>query len=202
MRTLYLGLRPKAGTYHYPVIRTEKLEYAAPLAVWPEVTHLIFTSQEAVSYWDGPWDKEVIAIGESTAGAAMRRGCQPLIAPAATQEGVMALVDALRGVFCWPKSQLARSALVDHCRLQRIRLYPIDLYTTILQHLKPEPDLSLFDEIVFTSPSTVEGFIQIFGALPQDKRLTAIGPVTQEAINLRQNHLHHRMQGRLPSHRC
>jgi uroporphyrinogen-III synthase len=46
------------------------------------------------------------------------------------------------------------------------------------------PNLAAFDEIVFTSPSTIEAFLAIFGALPRDKILTPVGPVTEAALRL------------------
>ena len=37
-----------------------------------------------------------------------------------------------------------------------------------------------FDEIFFTSPSTVDGFLNIFGAFPKNgPRLVSIGPITK-----------------------
>jgi uroporphyrinogen-III synthase len=45
----------------------------------------------------------------------------------------------------------------------------------------------MFDEIVFTSPSTVAAFKEIFGALPRGKKLVAIGPITEEALDLFRN---------------
>jgi uroporphyrinogen-III synthase len=57
-----------------------------------------------------------------------------------------------------------------------------DLYDTVPQKLEPIPDLNAIDEIVFTSPSTVRAFVEIFRHIPQDKTLTCLGPITQEEL--------------------
>jgi len=183
MRILYLGLKPKPGTFHYPVIRTEycgKIDEA--LALWPQFTHIIFTSQTTVHYWPGPWDKQTIAIGTATAAALHKRGLDPIVAPEATQEGVIALISEINGYFFLPRSKRARSALTNFMRERGISFFALDLYDTLFQKLEPVPNLDDFDEIVFTSPSTVEGFLRIFGSLPKNKKLTPIGPVTDQAI--------------------
>lgn len=179
MRTLYLGLRPKPGTFHYPVIRTQRCGSIEPaLARWPEFTHIIFTSQTTVEYWPGPWDKEVIAIGEATAAALKN----PIIAPFATQEGVMQLVSNMQGNFFLPHSKRARPDLVEFLKRKKIPHFALELYDTHFQCLHPIPNLDDFDEIVFTSPSTVEGFLRIYRTLPKGKKLTAIGPITEKEL--------------------
>lgn len=180
---LYLGLRPRPGTYHYPVIRTEYLGgVEAALALWNQFTHVIFTSQTAVHYWPGPWDKEMIAIGEATAEALRKKGIEPQIAPFATQEGVIELIRKTKGHFFIPRSRRARSLLADYFCEHQIPHFLLDLYDTHFQKLEPVPSLAEFDEIIFTSPSTVEGFLKIYGSLPKDKKLTAIGPVTEKVL--------------------
>ncbi len=182
-KRLYLGLRPRAGTLHYPVIRTEYCGVAESVwTLWPQFTHLIFTSQTAVAYWPGPWDKELIAIGPATAAALRGKGFAPSIAPEATQEGIIALVASLNGHFLIPRSRRARSTLTDFMTAHNIPFLAVDLYDTLFQRPEPVPDLADVDEIIFTSASTVEGFLRIFGSLPPDKKLTPIGPITARAI--------------------
>jgi uroporphyrinogen-III synthase len=165
------------------VIRTVFCGSVEPaLALWPKFTHIIFTSQTAVCYWPGPWNKQLIAIGPSTAAALQAKGWEPLIAPEATQEGVIALLESIDGYFFLPRSRLARSALTDYLQARKTPFFAFDLYDTVFQKLEPVPDLAEFDEIVFTSPSTVEGFLRIYGALPRDKKLTPIGPITAKCL--------------------
>ncbi len=185
-KTLYLGLRPWEGTFHYPVIRTEMCEPAEleeALRLWPEFSHVIFTSQTAVEYWPGPWDKIVIAIGEPTASVLRMKKLNVLVAPFATQEGVMTLIAHLRSAYFFlPHSKKARPELVDFLKRQQVRHFALPLYDTHFQCPEPIPNLDDFDEIVFTSPSTVEGFLRIFKQLPEGKTLTPMGPITRKAL--------------------
>ncbi len=77
---------------------------------------------------------------------------------------------------------MSRSVLLAFFQERKIRFVACDLYDTVTQKLEPVPDLKTIDEIVFTSPSTVRGFLEIFGHLPQDKRWHAIGPITARAL--------------------
>lgn len=183
-KVLYLGLRAKPNTYHYPVIRTEFCADLAPaLALWDRFTHLIFTSQTAVAYWPGPWDKQIIAIGEATGQALRHRGLHPQIAPEPTQEGIIQLLQNLSGYFLIPRSRRARPLLAAYLRERQIPHLLLDLYDTHFQKPEPVPNLAHFEEIVFTSPSTVEGFLRIYGAFPPGKKLTPIGPVTAQKLD-------------------
>ncbi len=183
MRVLNLGLRPKPGTFHYPVIRTQFLgSVESALLLWPQFTHVIFTSQSTVEYWPGPWDKPTLAIGAATAAALQKRGLNPLLASEATQEGVVELVKGIEGYFFLPHSKRARPVLTEYFEQHRIPFLALDLYDTVFQKLEPVPNLDDFDEILFTSPSTLEGFLRIYGKLPTDKKLTPIGPVTDREV--------------------
>ena len=191
MKTLYLGLDPenfcRPHLTHYPVIRTVRLEspeLKEALALWSSFTHVIFTSKTAVRFWREPLiGKTAICIGNATAKELPHPS---LVAPESTQEGVIRLLETLRlgSAFIFlPRSRLSRPALTEYLRLKSIRFFPLDLYDTIFQKIEPIPDLNNFDEIVFTSPSTVRAFLQIYGKLPPNKKLTPIGPVTGQALN-------------------
>lgn len=192
---LYLGLDPKhftrrSSVLHYPVIRTEKIgvfDFEVQLA-WTECTHVIFTSKRAVSYW---WEehssdgKIVIAIGTKTAGLLKEKGCDPLVSEIETQEGLIAFLESMdlkNPYFFLPRSKKSRPHLTNFLAKRKWRYFAFDLYDTMFQKPLPVPSLDLFEEIVFTSPSTVHGFLKIFGALPKQKKLTAIGPVTEEVL--------------------
>ena len=188
-KILYLGTDPSRYLHtgeliHYPVIRTipiPALEEAVKQA-WPRVTHLIFTSPTAVKHWlsvsSFSEQKQFIAIGPATASLLQ----QPLIAPFATQEGVIALLDTLDlscAYLLLPRSSRARPRLTNYLQRRGIDFLAFDLYQTVPCDPGPLPE---FDEIVFTSPSTVEAFLQLHGSIPRAKKVTAIGPVTKSAL--------------------
>ena len=181
-KILYLGLDPPPGAVHYPVIYTKRLEtsqFHEAAKLWARFTHVIFTSKTAVRYW--PFDlqgKTIIAIGEKTAASIGKKDV--LVASESTQEGVLALlktIDLMNAFLFYPRSKLARPLLSS-----AFPMFVLDLYETLLQRPEPVPDLKLFDEIIFTSPSTVDGFLHIFGSLPRDKILTPIGPITERKL--------------------
>lgn len=189
MTILYLGLDPSRyvheGTLvHYPIIRTipvQELDAAAKQFL-STATHFLFTSRTAVQHWFklSSICKESLAIGPATAAALQERGFSPQIAPVATQEGMVQMLHHLPTArFFWPRSSGARPFLANFLG-PRVQCF--DLYKTVAHCTLPLPDLAQFDEIVFTSPSTVEAFIALFGALPRDKKLTPIGPVTRSAL--------------------
>ncbi len=188
---LYLGLDPSRyqadrPLLHYPVITTKRLAFSLPLD-WHEATHVLFTSRSAVSYWEHFEGKQILAVGNATAELLRERNIDSLVAKNETQEGMVALLSSLdlSGAYLiWPRSNIARNVLTDY--LQTLapvaKFLAIDLYETCYQKLIPVPSLETVTKIVFTSPSTVEGFLRIYGFLPKDKELTPIGPITAKKL--------------------
>ncbi|MDE3055908.1 MAG: uroporphyrinogen-III synthase [Verrucomicrobiota bacterium] len=194
MNMLYLGLDPPPGVFHYPVIATERLDTPLLLdaiARLNEFTHLIFTSKRAVLHWgeSSEFVPVCVAIGEGTARVLRTKGKEPLVAQEAIQEGVAILVEQIllenpNSSFLYPHSLQARSFLREFLHSKGVKFLAFPLYRTLLIRKEPVPNPLDFEEVFFTSPSTVDGFLQIFGSLPQGPRLKAIGPVTEAYLNL------------------
>ncbi len=198
LRTLYLGIDPgNQNCVHYPVIRIQPRSSKDPemcqaFADLPFYTHLIFTSKQTViGFFQQKFDRKLldqkilIVIGSGTAKELEKQGFHATYCPKEqTQEGVIALLNSIsvdqNAYFFYPRSSLARPLLAEFLQKWRVRL--LDFYCTQYQQLDPVPDLKLFDRIIFTSPSTVQGFLKIFGKLPDDKELVAIGPITAEEL--------------------
>ncbi len=188
---LHLGLDPAAcrsegRILHYPVIRARlRMQGVEELKrVWDLCTHLLVTSKTTVRFlpqlsWEG---KTVLAIGEKTADAMRSLGVEPLIAPFAEQEGMLALletVDLSSATLCYPRSSLARPLLADY--LQNKSAFVIDLYETDYVQPGALPSLDEIDEISFASSSCVEGFSRAYGKeLPSEKKLSFQGRLTAE----------------------
>ncbi len=207
-RTLYLGTDPtefenRGGVLghliHYPVINIvprsrQDPEIKRAFEEMDAYTHLIFTSKNAVNVFfslldrsvETLKDKTVIAVGQVTAAHLCMQGLLPhFVAAQETQEGIVDLLQEmdLKGAYFFlPRSSLSRPVLVHFFAERGIPFQACDLYDTVSQDLGPRPDLQEIDEIIFTSPSTVKGFMEIFGALPPGKKCLAIGPVTQKAL--------------------
>jgi uroporphyrinogen-III synthase len=205
--TLYLGTDPTefesdGHLIHYPVIKIVPRSLEAPemkraFDDLDEYTHLIFTSKNAVKIFFEHLtvlqrslaelqSKCVIAIGQVTAAYLLAGGLKPtVVAPTETQEGVIRLLNTMDlsdAYLFLPRSSISRPILANFFQQRQLRYQACDLYDTVSQVLHPKPDLTKIDEIVFTSPSTVKAFIEIFGEVPRDKKCVVIGPITQLAL--------------------
>jgi uroporphyrinogen-III synthase len=208
---LYLGTDPihfaQHGQFdghliHYPVIEIvpkslHELQIKMAYDDFSNYTHLILTSKNAVHIFlqhlkelkisvECLSNKTLISIGSVTAAHLKAYGviCHH-VAEQESQEGVISLLNHLdmddAYVFL-PRSALSRPVLTQYFKEREIRFQACDLYDTKTSRRSPVPDLAQVDEIVFTSPSTVKGFLEVFGPLPRDKKLLAIGPITEEAL--------------------
>jgi len=191
-RFLYLGLDPSrfvcAGkVIHYPVIYTVPRQVSVNIEM---CTHFLFTSKEAVTYFFAQFKpmphKKYLAIGNVTAGYLRMYDIEPyLVAVEETQEG---MIEALEGevlegaYFCFPRSSRARPLLTRYLEKRGVSYLAFDLYDTLPQVQQSIPDLTQIDAIVFTSPSTVDAFLRIYGKIAQDKELICQGPITQQAL--------------------
>ncbi|MCX6991252.1 MAG: uroporphyrinogen-III synthase [Chlamydiae bacterium] len=207
---LYLGTDPtyfpeEGNVIHYPIIRIvprslKDPELKSALDDLSEYTHLIFTSKNAVriffehakklfsdlSFLEG---KEFAAVGKVTAEHLSLEGFAPsIIATEETQEGLikeLSSLDLEDAYVFFPRSSLSRPVLLDFLQQRGVRHQACDLYDTLAHPIEPRPDLNMIDEIVFTSPSTVEAFYALFGFIPKEKKLVVSGPITEEALKRR-----------------
>lgn len=206
--TLYLGLDPKNyrttnKLIHCPIIQTVARPFDAPkmqsiFQDIPDYTHFIFTSQVGVQVFfdclafhgfspEEVAEKEIVTVGTATAAAVEKWGGRVTqIADEETQEGIIQMLatqDLDRSYIFLPCSSLSRPDLAHFLMIRRIRHQLCYLYDTKVREPAEKPDLEAVDEIVFTSPSTVDAFQKIFGNPPKNKKLTSIGPITQVKLN-------------------
>ena len=199
---LYLGLEvpehlSKEQVVHCPLIKIVPRPKDDPEIIkayinFQDYTLVIFTSKSGVAIFmeyarhfgmtqQQIQSKVYLSVGTQTAAALASHGIKSLIAKEETAEGVVKELRQLdlSGVsVLWPHSGLSRPIISTWLEQNRIRLRSVVLYDTIA-NLEKVPDLKTCDEIVFTSPSTIDAFLKLFKTLPKDKTLTCIGPVTQ-----------------------
>ena len=191
-RGLYVGLNPSRYVYtgelvHHPVIRT------VPIHALPKIgsfTHILFTSPMSVNHWFSlsppPLSNAVIlAIGSGTAATLREYGHSSLVAPFSTQEGMIALLETLPlldAQVLWPRSMHARPLLLEYLNKRGVTCVAVDLYRTETNMSLERLDLTLFDEVIFTSPSTVRAWRQLYGSVPCGVKITSFGPETSNAI--------------------
>lgn len=202
---LYLGLdasrycKPDTAVIHYPIIKIsprpiEQADIQYALSRFSLYTHLIITSKTTIkilidylSQAGYPLSmlsqKTIIVVGKVTASYLHQINIFPRIARNETAEGILEVLesqDLQETFFFWPHSAQSRSVIADYFKAQtHASLTECLLYDTSPLEQSFKPNLNSIDEIVFTSPSTVDAFQLIFGHLPKDKQLTAIGPITE-----------------------
>lgn len=208
MKTLYLGLDPsrypvKKQLIHFPVIEIKKksvqdLYIQEAFQNLHLYTHIVFTSKTTVKIFfehleklqiskEVLKEKRFITIGPVTKAFLEEEGFDSIMAQEFTQEGI---VEVLKGVsltgtyFFYPKSKIARPFLKSFFRSYQVKYYSCDFYSVQYTEKKPFFSFNEIEEIVFTSPSTVEGFIKIFKKIPKNKKIIAIGSITLKKIKL------------------
>lgn len=202
-KVLYLGTDSTFAlegceVIHYPVILLiprsfQEAKIQSCLKKLSLFTHCFLTSKNAVEILftlsvDAleTLREKCISIGPATSLALKKRGISPLWESAvSSQEGMieeMKKYSWKEAYIFYPRSSLARSCLSSYLDQEKIAYEALDLYDTVWQEPRPIPSLEEVDEIIFTSPSTVEGFFRVFSKIPEGKKLTFQGPITEEAF--------------------
>ncbi|MCI5051925.1 MAG: uroporphyrinogen-III synthase [Simkaniaceae bacterium] len=201
---LYLGLDPTnyqtdSRLTHLPIIEIVprcSSEIRATFSHLSDFTHIIFTSKTAVNLFCKHFEelrpssldgKKLLAIGAGTAKCMQEQGLKvDKIAEYESQEGMIELlesVDLTGANILLPRSAIARPLLTHFLVERGVRHQVCILYDTVTRRPKEIPDLRNFDEVIFTSPSTVDAFLRLWRHLPKKVRPISIGPVTQNALH-------------------
>lgn len=201
-KSLYLGPEYPSKAFsdrritHCPLIETTLREFCDSLASWQHFTHVILTSKTAVRALISLLrrakisphtlaSKQVIVVGKATAELTKAFGADPLVAEEETAEGVAALIKALpleRAHFFWPHSSLSRPLIENVLREKNACFTSCILYDTSPIKDAELPPLSDFQEVLFSSPSTVAAFFACQPAPPSHLQFTPIGRVTLEEL--------------------
>jgi hydroxymethylbilane synthase len=202
-KKLYLGIRLPThmkNAFHYPILKIIPRQPDEAFQDLASYTHLIFTSQTSVeiffqclpSYGFHPYDmqkKSIIVIGKKTAEALQKEGIIfDYLAEEETSEGIVTILTQIplkEAYIFWPHSALSRSVITEYFRSQHLKWRECILYTSVPHLPGPLPDLEEFEEIIFTSPSTVEAFLKFFGPIPSNKMITAIGTITLKRLQFK-----------------
>lgn len=166
----------------------------------PDYTSLVFTSKSAVRFFcrflthffPGATaeqlcrKKKLYVVGAATAATAIEAGLPPpLVAADETAEGLIELLKSSLSqeeYLFWPHAEKSRPLLAHYFSSRRILHEKCAIYETKLQTISPLPDLSHFDTVFFSSPSTVDAFFAIFGTPSPHLVLQTIGPVTHRHL--------------------
>jgi len=129
---------------------------------------------------------KIIPIGQATAALLETRGITPDLMPETfTAEGIIAVLEReqiKRKRFLLPRAEEARDVLVEYIRDKGALCDVIPIYRANLPR-KVAAIHERFDVATFTSSSTVNNFVTLYGKKTLGKAVVAsIGPVTSEAL--------------------
>lgn len=206
-KILYLGLnlpyKPIEGEItHYPIISVVPRSADDPAIVaafnnFQHYTDLVFTSKTGVTIFFEHAEhfgidlatvgsKIISVVGEATAATVSGYGLNAASPPHdETAEGLAAMLsqqDLSSAHIFWPHSALSRQILPAFFKQHSIRFCECIFYDTLPNHHLPLINPHDFDEIIFTSPSTVDAYIELLGDIPPHKQVTAIGSVTADYL--------------------
>ena len=205
MKLLYTGLKPKqlidgfAEIDHLPVLKIKPKAFEEVSDFIKQITlasHIIITSQTTAEILANYLQKLKInlselhgkiwiAVGKSTEKV-MKQLQLPVtkVAEFECAEGVIEVIKKLNcknSFFFWPHSSLARSVITNYLKEKHISYVDFTLYEPIVNRDLPLPCLENYDAIMFTSPSGVDAFKELYGYLPK-KQLLVIGHVTKSHL--------------------
>ena len=206
-RILYLGLDPshykgQGEVIHYPIIKIVPRPLSDPsihqaIKNFNDYSHIIITSKSTVAILQGYlvemgidldcWKKKItLAVGQVTAKHLEACGILPgRVAQEETAEGIIQEIQRmpLEGAhFFWPHSGQARPIIQSFLSQHNICHTSCIFYDPVPQKSGILPEIGRFDEIIFTSPSTVDAFLKFYGKFPLHAELTPIGPVTAKHL--------------------
>jgi len=176
----------------------DKTEVIAELNQLNAYDWIIFTSRYAVKYFFDTLKEQgkdtrslcrlkIASIGASTTKALNARGIFPDLEPAEDSSyGMLESFGKLtgeKGRILIPRSEKALAIIPDGLIAQGWEVKSLIAYRNQMpENLKPL-DLTQFAGVIFASPSCVDNFIKLYGALPEGKEFITMGRVTETKLN-------------------
>jgi len=202
-RALYLGLDPSRFSYggelvHCPIIRIVPRPFNGQIKKTferlQEFTHVIFTSRTSIPIYkeyaakagfsEKLEEKIYLCIGKATAQQLEEIGLSfSYIAQEETGEGIVALLSMVfnKGNLFFPRSAQGRTLIPRYLEDRKIPSTVLHIYDTQPNPISL-PDLEQFDEIIFTSPSTVHAFFSRVTCKFSFDKCISLGPVTEKVL--------------------
>lgn len=192
MTTLFTGLTPPdADCIHTPLIEITPVDDDAALQSAARdagrYDYVLFTSRYAARYVGAMFAhaRRIVSIGGTTTSALQKAGVKEVQqVDDDNSYGVIAWFKRQpRGRVLIPRSSLALPIIPEGLREQG---YEVDCITAYINRMPVHPRKICLDEvdrIVFTSPSTIDNFISLYGSLPVGKIFATRGPVTEQYLH-------------------
>lgn len=191
MPTLYTGLTsPDANYIHTPLIEIvpvdDDTQLLRAIADIDSYDYVLFTSRYAAKYVGALSVRHtrIVSIGRTTTKALHQIGVEEVEEVEEDNSyGVISWFSRQpRGRVLIPRSNLALTIIPQGLRQLG---FEVDCVTAYINRMPEHPkkvNLDEIDRIVFTSPSTIDNFIRLYGALPEKKELVTRGPITEQYL--------------------
>lgn len=190
MKTLYTGIKCHDPAFvHTPLIEIRPVAddsgLRAAARALATYDYLLLTSRHAVAALVRyvaviPQPLHIVSIGNTTTEALRQAGVTSV--EQVEHDNSYGVIDWFRnksrGRVLIPRSNLALDIIPKGLHALGYEVTTLTAYENHLPEKPQKVDLRQIDRIVFTSPSTIDNFISLYGALPTDKQLTARGPIT------------------------
>lgn len=192
MTTLYTGLTPPdADCIHTPLIEITPVDDNAALQSAARdinrYDYVLFTSRHAARYVGAMFAqaRRIVSIGSTTTAALQKAG---------VKEVQQVDDDNSYGVIAWFRRQPCGRVIIPRSNLALPIIpeglkelgFKVDCITAYINRMPAHPQKICLDEvdrIVFTSPSTIDNFISLYGSLPVGKIFATRGPVTEQYLH-------------------
>ena len=193
MKTLYTGaICPNPEYLHTPLIEIVALDDNSQLKSTikrlQEFDYLLFTSRFAVKYWaeagGGFVVENVVSIGTTTSAALDKLGVKNINQP--EKDDSYGVIDWFatqkKGKVLIPRSNIALPIIPEGLRSLGFDVETITAYKNQMPANPIKVNLDDVDKIIFTSPSTVDNFVRLYGEIPKGKILETRGVVTEKRL--------------------
>ena len=191
MPTLYTGLTsPDANYIHTPLIEIvpvdDDTQLRRAIADIDSYDYVLFTSRYAAKYVGAlsVMHTRIVSIGRTTTKALHQIGVEEVYEVEEDNSyGVISWFSSQsRGRVLIPRSNLALPIIPEGLRQLGFEVDCITAYNNRMPEHPKKVNLDEIDRIVFTSPSTIDNFIRLYGALPEKKELVTRGPITEQHL--------------------
>ncbi len=193
MTVLYTGaVCPNSSYIHTPLIEIDKVDDDTLLRSvtkrLQEFDYLLFTSRFAVKYWvlsNGNFNIEnVVSIGAKTSEALRNAGVKNIKQTEKDDSyGVIDWFSAQKkGRVLIPRSNIALPIIPEGLKALGFEVETVTAYINRMPQNPIKVNLDKIDKIIFTSPSTVDNFVKLYGGIPNEKILETRGVVTEKRL--------------------
>jgi uroporphyrinogen III methyltransferase/synthase len=153
-----------------------------------EFDYLLFTSRFAVKYWvlsNGGFDIEnVVSIGAKTSEALRNAGVKNI--KQTEKDDSFGVIDWFsaqkKGRVLIPRSNIALPIIPEGLKALGFEVETVTAYINRMPQNPIKVNLDNVDKIIFTSPSTVDNFVKLYGGIPNEKILETRGVVTEKRL--------------------